>query len=214
VTPPQAVRHSARVDRSELPLRVDVLGPLTLHVDGDAVDVPGARRRALLALLAVEGERGVGIDRLVDTLWPDGPPDKATAAVHSHVSRLRGHLGSHAGRLERRDRGYRLRLEPFELDVDAARRLAREDPALALALWRGPALEEFRALHELEVASVTLDELQLHLTDDLLESRLAAGDRSVVLDALEAATVAPLREPTTLLLVRALAAAGRTAEAM
>ena len=214
MTSPLAVRHSARVDRSELPLRVDVLGPLTLHVGGGAVDVPGARRRALLALLAVEGDRGVGIERLVDTLWPDGPPDNATAAVHSHVSRLRRHLGVQAGRLERHGRGYRLRLEPFEGDVDAVRRLARDDPAAALALWRGPALEEFRALHELEVASVTLDELRLHLTDDLLESRLAAGDQTAVVDAVEAATAAPLRERTTLLLVRALAAAGRTAEAM
>ena len=214
MTSPLAVRHSARVDRSELPLRVDVLGPLTLHVGGEAVDVPGARRRALLALLAVEGDRGVGIERLVDTLWPDGPPDNATAAVHSHVSRLRRHLGAQAGRLERHGRGYRLRLEPFEADVDAARRLARDDPAAALALWRGPALEEFRAVHELEVASVTLDELRLHLTDDLLESRLATGDQTAVVDALEAATASPLRERTTLLLVRALAAAGRTAEAM
>ena len=214
MTSPLAVRHSARVDRSELPLRVDVLGPLTLHVGGEAVDVPGARRRALLALLAVEGDRGAGIERLVDTLWPDGPPDNATAAVHSHVSRLRRHLGVLAGRLERHGRGYRLRLEPFETDVDAARRLARDDPASALALWRGPALEEFRAVHELEIASVTLDELRLHLTDDLLEARLAAGDQTTVVDALEAATAAPLRERTTLLLVRALAAAGRTAEAM
>jgi predicted ATPase/DNA-binding SARP family transcriptional activator len=202
------------MDRSELPLRVDVLGPLTLHVGGEAVDVPGARRRTLLALLAVEGDRGVGIERLVDTLWPEGPPDNATAAVHSHVSRLRGHLGVQAGRLERHGRGYRLRLEPFEVDVDAARRLARDDPAAALGLWRGPALEEFRAVHELEVASVTLDELRLHLTEDLLEARLAAGDQAAVVDALEAATAAPLRERTTLLLVRALAAAGRTAEAM
>jgi predicted ATPase/DNA-binding SARP family transcriptional activator len=195
-------------------LRVDVLGPLTLHVAGEEVDVPGARRRALLALLAVEGDRGVGIERLVDTLWPDEPPDNATAAVHSHVSRVRGHLGVQAGRLERHGRGYRLRLEPFEADEDAARRLARDDPAAALALWRGPALEEFRAVHELEVASVTLDELRLQLTDDLLEARLAVADQTTVVDALEAATATPLRERTTLLLVRALAAAGRTAEAM
>ena len=69
-------------------------------------------------------------------------------------------------------------------------------------------------MHELEVASVALDELRLHLTDDLLESRLAAGDATAVVDALEAAAAAPLRERTALLLVRALAAAGRTAEAM
>lgn len=33
-------------------LRVDLLGPLRLVVDGQPVDVPGPKRRALLALLA------------------------------------------------------------------------------------------------------------------------------------------------------------------
>ena len=55
------------------------------------VDVPGARRRALLALLALEADRAVGTDRLVDSLWPDDPPDNAVQALYNHVSRLRGH---------------------------------------------------------------------------------------------------------------------------
>ena len=209
-----AVRHSARVDRSELQLRVDVLGPLVLHVGGRAVDVPGARRRALLALLALEGDRGVSAERLIDALWPDDPPDNASAALQSHISRLRAHLGDLARRLERRGGGYRLRLEPFELDADAARRLAVSDPDAAVALWQGPALTEFRSVPELEIASVALDELRLQLTDDLLESRLAAGDATVVVGAVEAAAASPLRERTALLLVRALASAGRSAEAM
>ena len=54
--------HPARVtpDRSRLPLAVGVLGPLSLHVDGADVVVPGVRRRALLALLALAGRRGMG----------------------------------------------------------------------------------------------------------------------------------------------------------
>ena len=57
-----------------VPVRVDVLGPLALYVDGAAVDVPGKRRRAVLATLALAGGRVVTAERLVDTLWPDGPP--------------------------------------------------------------------------------------------------------------------------------------------
>jgi predicted ATPase/DNA-binding SARP family transcriptional activator len=202
------------VDRSELPLRVDVLGPLVLHVEGAPVHVPGARRRALLALLALEGDRGVGTERLVDALWPDDPPSDAAQALYNHVSRLRGHLAGMAGRLERQPRGYRLRLQPHELDADSARRLAPADPAAALALWRGVALEEFRTVPEIEVASVALDELRLQLVDDLVDARLASGDSHVVVTAAEAAAASPLRERTALLHVRALAAAGRTAEAM
>ena len=214
MTSTATLRHSAVMDRAELALCVDVLGPLLLRVEGRVVDVPGTRRRALLALLALAGNRGVSTDRLVDALWPDGPPDNAVQALYSHVSRLRGHLGPLAERLTRYASGYRLRLEPFELDVDAARRLAASDPAAALALWRGAALEEFRSLPWLEVESVALDELRLQLVDDQLEDRLARGDRSAAAAAASAATDSPLRERTVLLHVRALARDGRTAEAM
>ncbi len=214
MTATPALGHSAVVDRTDLVLCVDVLGPLVLRVRGGEVGVPGSRRRALLALLALEGERGLSTESLVDSLWPDDPPENAVQALYSLVFRLRRHLGPLADRLERQANGYRLRLEPFELDADAARRLAASDPQTALRLWRGPALVEFRSLPALEIASVGLDELRLKLVDDLLEARLAHGDRDVAVDAAAAAAASPLREPTTLLHVRALAADGRTAEAM
>jgi hypothetical protein len=89
------------VDRTDLALGVDVLGPLVLRVRGGEVGVPGARRRALLALLALAGERGVSTESLVDSLWPDDPPENAVQALYSLVSRLRRHLGPLADRLER-----------------------------------------------------------------------------------------------------------------
>lgn len=206
--------QSAAVDRSVLPLCVDVLGPLVLRVGGDQVAVPGLRRRALLALLALEGDRGASTQTLIDSLWPDEPPADTVAALHTLVSRVRGHLGPMADRLERRPGGYRLVLQPSELDAEAARRLAPSQPELALQLWRGPALAEFRSLPALEVASVALDELHLTLVEDALDARLSRGDRDVVVDAAAAAAASPLRERTALLHVRALAADGRTAEAM
>jgi predicted ATPase/DNA-binding SARP family transcriptional activator len=214
VTAPPGSRHNAVVDRTDLALRVDVLGPLVLHVGGAEVDVPGTRRRALLALLAVEGDRGLSSESLIDALWPDDPPENPAQALYSHIFRLRAHLGPLADRLERRVNGYRLRLQPFELDADAARRLAPSDPQAALALWGGPALGEFQTLPYLESTSVGLEELRLKLVDDVLAARLAGGDPNVAVDAAAAAAVAPLREPTALLHVRALAADGRTAEAM
>jgi predicted ATPase/DNA-binding SARP family transcriptional activator len=214
LAPSSRLGHSARVDRGQLPLCVDVLGPLVLRVHGHEVQVPGKRRRALLALLALEGERGISVDRLVDALWPDGPPDNATQALYSHVSRLRTHLGELSDRLERRPNGYRLRLAPHELDADAVQRLATSDVPAALDLWRGPALAEFAAVQELDAAAVGLEELRLQLVDDLLDTRLAAGEAGVVVATAEAAAAAPLRERTALLHVRALAAAGRSAEAM
>ncbi|QBR91153.1 BTAD domain-containing putative transcriptional regulator [Nocardioides euryhalodurans] len=214
-------------ERAALPLQVGVLGPLVLRVDGRSVEVPGMRRRALLALLALEAGHTVGVEQLVDRLWPEDQPENATQALYSHVSRLRGHLGAYADRLGRTAGGYRLVLEPGELDADAARRLAArvtrpDTPAAevaalareALALWRGPALGEFAALPSLEPASVPLEELRLRLHDDLVDAALRVAEPGVAELAALAAAASPLRERTALLHVRALAADGRTREAM
>lgn len=200
--------------RDDLAVCVDVLGRLRLRIRGRRTEVPGPRRRALLALLALAGDRGASLGTIIDALWADGPPANAAQAVYNHVSRLRGHLASESGRLERSPAGYRLRLAPYELDADAARRWADHDPAAALALWRGPALAEFRTVPALAATAVGLDELRLRLEDDAIEARLDAGDRSVVGRAAAVAAAHPLRERTAMLHVRALAADTRAGEAL
>src|SRR6476619_5361572 len=129
-------------------MRVEVLGPLRVVGDGAPVEVPGPKRRAVLALLALAEGRTVSADRLVDALWPAEPPHAARQALHTHVSRLRAGLGPAAARLQTRQDGYRLDLD---LDLAQARRLlaaARNGgealPLLerAHALWRGPVLAD------------------------------------------------------------------------
>jgi DNA-binding SARP family transcriptional activator len=62
-------------------LRVHTFGGLTLTVeDAPVTGVLTQRRRlALLALLAVAGERGVSRDKLVGCLWPESEAAKAQA---------------------------------------------------------------------------------------------------------------------------------------
>lgn len=205
-------------------LQIHLLGPLELQVDGRVVDVPGSRRRALLALLALAGGHTVARERLIAELWPDDAPDNAQQALWNHVSRLRRHLGPHAHRLTRRSGGYVLDLDTDELDVDRARRTVEtalaggravpvDEMRATLALWRGPALAEFAHLPSLEVEGVALEELRRRVHDGLLETLLAHGEDAVS-DAATAAAASPLRESTVLLLVRALALQGRTADAM
>src|SRR4051812_19070472 len=93
-------------------VRIELLGPLRLLVDGREVDVRGERRRAVLALLALAPGRVVPVDAMVDELWGEHPPDDPRQALHSLLSRLRGHLAPHATRLERQGEGYRLTLDP------------------------------------------------------------------------------------------------------
>jgi len=209
-------------------LRVAVLGSLRIEVDGRAVGVPGRRRRAVLAMLAMARGRVITADGLVDAIWPNDPPETGRRAVHSHVSRLRSNLGPAASRLRLVGAGYALHLEADALDSSVARRLAEQvraflttDPThalglarTALALWRGQALAEFPDVSPLVADAVGLAELYRTLRDDEVEAALAIGQGGVSALAAEVAATRPPRERSTMLLMRALATEGRLAEAM
>jgi predicted ATPase/DNA-binding SARP family transcriptional activator len=201
--------------------RVEVLGPLRLVVDGAAVEVPGPKRRAVLALLALAEGRTVTVDHLVDALWPAEPPHAARQALHTHVSRLRAGLGPAAARLQTRHDGYRLDLD---VDLAQARRLltsARNGgealPLLrrAHALWRGPVLADLTDVRPIATAVEGCARLHREVTDALVAAALDAGGAADVVGLAAAAHAAdPLREQAVLHLMRALAATGQAAEAL
>jgi predicted ATPase/DNA-binding SARP family transcriptional activator len=203
---------------------VEVLGPLRLVVDGATVDVPGPKRRAVLALLALAEGRVVTVDHLLNALWPSEVPESGRQALHTHVSRLRAHLGTAAARLQTRHDGYRLDLTADELDVAGARSLlakARADhDAFAVlreahALWRGPVLADLTDVAPIATAVEGCAQLHRDVIDGLIAAGIAAGRGDEVLGlAVDALAADPLREPAVLLLMRALAAAGRPAEAL
>jgi predicted ATPase/DNA-binding SARP family transcriptional activator len=210
-------------------VRVEVLGPLRLVVDGAAVDVPGPKRRAVLALLALAEGRTVTVDHLVDALWPSEMPESGRQALHTHVSRLRTCLGPAATRLQTRHDGYRLDLAAADLDVAQARALlttartrTQQNPAGALpllqeahALWRGPVLADLTDIAPIAVAVEGCAQLHREVTDALITCALDAGQADDVAGlAALAHTADPLRERAVLLLMRALAATGRAAEAL
>ncbi|HVL06573.1 MAG TPA: AAA family ATPase [Acidimicrobiales bacterium] len=99
------------------PVRVRVVGPLRVYVGGRRVaDPPAGRAASLLALLAVHAGHLVPIDRIIDDLWPEGPPAKAKENVASLVSRLRRIVGRE--RIEGSRSGYRLVLsEDVRIDL-------------------------------------------------------------------------------------------------
>src|SRR5690606_10023040 len=94
-------------------VRVELLGPLRLVVDGVEVPVPGPKRRAVLALLALAEGRAVTVDQLLEALWPGD--DAGRAALQTHVSRLRSHLGGAADRLVTLPEAYRLAVDSLDL---------------------------------------------------------------------------------------------------
>jgi DNA-binding SARP family transcriptional activator len=65
-----------------------ILGPLEVSSEGRAVDLGGAKPRALLAMLLLDANSVVSKDRLIDALWEDDPPETAQKALQVHISGL------------------------------------------------------------------------------------------------------------------------------
>jgi predicted ATPase/DNA-binding SARP family transcriptional activator len=208
-------------------VRIAMLGPLEVHADGRPVEVGGARLRALLILLALDAGRVVNTHRLVDGLWGDDPPAGAPNALQTLVSRLRRALPGAV--VESHPTGYRLAVDPeavdvlrFERLVTAGRRALAADPAAAVAafdeaaaLWRGPALADVAGADFARTASARLSELRLTATEDRVEGALRLGGGADLVAELEELVAAhPLRERLVDLLMRALVAANRRAEAL
>ncbi len=211
-------------------MRFGVLGAVAAwRPDGTQVTVGGPRSRTLLALLALEAGRFVPAERLIDGMYGEHPPEGAANALQSQVSRLRTALKELAP-VEFTAAGYRLATEPGEVDVHRFGRLAREGRALlkngeharaaqvlgeALALWRGPAFTDLADAPFAAAQATRLEQLRADAVDDHVEARLLLGQAEDVLGGLrETVAAQPLRERPRAQLVRALAAAGRPADAL
>ena len=70
-----------------------ILGPLEVLADGRPLELGGHKQRAMLAVLALNANRPVSRDRLIDALWEDQPTPTAAKALQVYVSQLRKALG-------------------------------------------------------------------------------------------------------------------------
>jgi DNA-binding SARP family transcriptional activator len=200
-----------------------LLGAFEVWDGGQPVEVAGAKRRALLALLVLRANEVVRGELLVDELWGERPPRNAAAALRTHVSRLRKTLG--ADTIASREWGYVLRAAPAEVDLrrfeglvaDAEPLAARERAsklAEALALWRGPPLADLVNEPALQRDIARLEELRLSTLERRIDADLEAGNANVVGELETLVAQQPLREHLRWLLILALYRAGRQAEAL
>ncbi|HEU4946475.1 MAG TPA: BTAD domain-containing putative transcriptional regulator [Kribbella sp.] len=211
-------------------MRIGVLGPLAMWgADGTPLDVRGLRLRGLVARLALEAGRPVAVETLVDALWGTEAP--SANALQSLVSRLRAGLPARESSVSVRSgpAGYTLTIAPesvdalqFEQLVRTGRRLLASDQdrgqallAQAERLWRGDALTDLRDLPFAAAEADRLAELRLTATEELAESAITSGrSRDVSAELERLAATHPLRERLHELLIRALYADGRQAEAL
>lgn len=205
-------------------MQFGILGPLQVRTpEGEEVAVGGPRPRALLTMLLLRAGRVVPVEALVDGQYGDDPPAGAANAVQAQVSRLRRALPP--GTIEFTGGGYRVVADPDDVDALRFARLAAEGRRLlrsgrtaeaaavlraALALWRGPAVPDLPPGPD----PTRLDGLHLDTREDLAEAELALPGGTSVATLAALAAEHPMREHLRGLLMRALHAAGRPAEAL
>jgi DNA-binding SARP family transcriptional activator/DNA-binding XRE family transcriptional regulator len=215
--------------RPEAGLRLRVLGPLGAWRDGSALALGQPRGRAVLGLLALRANTSVHVADLVAGVWDGRPPAGAADQVRAHVGRLRGILDpgrasrDPAGLLVATGRGYRLQLDPGQLDWLRFRELtgwarASTDPMQrcswyerALTLWPDgralsdldlPAVADAERVWESAVTSFTTAALDAGNTDRALPYLWTLAERD------------PVNERIHALLMRALAVNGHPAAAL
>lgn len=66
---------------------MSLLDPFEVAVDGQPVDLPKGRQRALLTGLALKPSQVVAIETLVDQTWGDEPPRNPRNSLQVHVRR-------------------------------------------------------------------------------------------------------------------------------
>jgi DNA-binding SARP family transcriptional activator len=193
---------------------VRVLGPIqVVTTSGRVLDLPSASQRRLLARLAVDAPRALRVDLLCDVLAV------SPGALRTIVSRLRKGFG---GTTVVASQGrYRL-----AAPVDAAlftaslSQLGAGDDRIgtlerALALWAGPAFEEFSAEAWAGPEAARLAELRASAIEDRAVALIIARRWAEAIAELKAhVSVNPLRDRAWGLLIRALGGAGRQADAL
>ena len=92
-------------------VRVGVLGPVRLEVDGVERPLTAHRLRAVLACLVLHVGEAVSADRLLHDVWGDAVPASGVKTVAYQISKLRNLMRPHDGVITTTTAGYCLDLE-------------------------------------------------------------------------------------------------------
>ena len=207
-----------------------VLGPLEAWAGGQAVQLGGAKQRAVLALLLLRAGEVVSVERLIDEVWDDNPPPSAAHSLEAYVSRLRRLLAPYGPSLVRRGAGYSLDLGGAVVDEQVFAQLlddsshaamagdharAAELATEALALWRGPALADVALGPAGQAEAHRLEELRLRALEQRFEAQLELGRHEELAGELQLlVSENPYRERFVAQLMLAHYRSGRHADAL
>jgi DNA-binding SARP family transcriptional activator/tetratricopeptide (TPR) repeat protein len=214
-------------------VEVRLLGPVEVWAGGRQLRAGEPRQRAILAALACDAGRVVGTQTLIDRIWGEKPPETARHSLQSHLARVRAVVkqavadGDRPVRLARRSGGYVLEIDAERVDLHLFRRLveqaqrpdrgAERRTAMlreAVALWRGEPLADLRS-EWADRMRAGWNRERLSAVVAWAESELDTGNPGVLLGPLgDLAGEYPLVESIVVVLMRALYATGRAADAL
>ncbi|GIF47853.1 SARP family transcriptional regulator [Asanoa ferruginea] len=209
------------------------MGAVDVRADHVRLAIGSTKQVAVLAALLVHANQPLSAEALVDRVWGDAAHDGARRALHTYIARIRrllaqpGHAEPADARIVRRGSGYLIETDLDRVDLHRYRRLVDQagQPAVhdetraallreALALWQGEPLAGVPG----EWAARTRTSWRREHRDAVIawaEVELRLGNPGTVIAPLtELADEHPLVEPLATALIRALHAAGRSAEAL
>ncbi|WP_433374769.1 BTAD domain-containing putative transcriptional regulator [Streptosporangium sp. CA-115845] len=220
--------------RTKDPLRIGVLGPLSVSRDDARIDITSTVRRSLLGLLAIQPGQCVSREEIVDVLWGDRPPKTWRRLLQGYVGSLCGLLAS--GRqgmpvpITSVSGGYTLDPEAAYLDLvrfdellgqaQAARTGGRALPAwelfdAALRCWRGSVLADADSRLRHHPVAVALNRRRTAAGLAFADLGLASGRYEETCVRLrELVTAEPLHEGLHARLITAMAGCGEQAAAL
>lgn len=214
-------------------IRIQLLGPVQAWCDGIEVALGSGQRKALLAVLALTAGQPLSRERLTAAIWGDYPPARSANVLQVHIAKLRqllepdrpGHGRSRI--LPAVGSGYALAIAPENVDAvvfrqalaaaAGARQAGDEQEvrrllAPALKTWRPP-LSDVAFFADQRIVTALAEDHWTAITWHA-EATIACGAAAEVLPQLrEAAAMRPLDEAIQALLIRALHAVGRRADA-
>jgi len=205
---------------------IRLLGSIDITIADRVHQVPGIRRKAVLARLALQRGSPVTSTELVDAVWGGRAPSAAHNALQAHVSQLRHQLPEAVG-IAWTGTGYALEMEGDATDVQVLERILREanrvaPPAeqaglfrTAASLFRGAPLMELRGLPWFDRQAAWLEQIRVTTTVGLGEARLRLGEHAqLVLELRRLVADHPLDEDFVRLLMLALYQNGQHEDAL
>lgn len=220
-------------------MQIHILGPLeVLDDDLSTISLPPKPKR-LLAMMAIDVDRAIPVNSLVQELWGDNPPRTAAATIQTYIGQIRRAFAD-ALDIEVAEvaetvlvtqgssyllSGVRVSLDitEFYLLADAGRAAIRDGEFArgaelldqAISLWRGAALVNIEAGELLSAQIMRLEESLLCSQEQRILAGLQGGEHhTLVADLIDLTARHPLHENLHRHLMLALYRSGRRAEAL